>query len=211
MPPPQKRPKIDAVRLMGNRRLTANHIRAVLDALPTDTGVNFEAINIHEDFHTATEKLYDDDIAASIPLQLKQGTVFPWPVARPQALIRSLVKISPSLRCMIAATPSTHDKPWKIVIYIDEVTPGNISAPMNSRKFVAVYYTFKELASLVRSQDFWFHFGVLRTNVLKFVEGGYGAMTKAIVHTFISDVESFCHVGIAIDVGFGPCLWPQSS
>jgi hypothetical protein len=102
--------------------------------------------------------------------------------------------------------PSSFDQPWSIVLYLDEITPGNISAPMNSRKFVAFYWTFKELAHLIRSQDFWFHLGFIRTSVIKRVKGGYGAMTKAVLHTFINDVESFCHVGIAIDVGAGPRL-----
>ena len=72
---------------------------------------------------------------------------------------------------------------------------------------MAIYYTFKELAELIRSQDFWFHFGVLRTGIIKHVQGGYAAVMKNVLHTFISDDESFCHVGIAMDVGSGPGLF----
>ena len=38
------------------------------------------------------------------------------------------------------------------------------------------------------------------------MKGVYGAVMKAVLHTFINDDESFCHVGIAMDVGSGPCL-----
>ena len=203
---PPKRKKIDACRLLGNRRLTTNHVRAVLEAMPTDMGEDFETINVDGAFRRATEELYDTDIAATLPLQLRTGRVFDWPIARPQALVRSLVPISRSLRAAIANVPSSYAEPWHIVLYLDEVTPGNIATPMNSRKFVAFYWTFKEFGDLIRSQDFWFHLGVLRTRIIKFAIGGYGAMMKAVLHTFVRDFESFCDVGIAVDVGFGPSL-----
>jgi hypothetical protein len=71
---------------------------------------------------------------------------------------------------------------------------------------VALYYTFKELQHLIRSQDFWFHFGFIRTSVIKQVQGGYGALAKSVFNLFINDVESIVRVGIAIDVGAGPQL-----
>ena len=112
--------------------------------MPTDMGEDFETINVDGAFRRATEELYDTDIAATLPLQLRTGRVFDWPIARPQALVRSLVPISRSLRAAIANVPSSYAEPWHIVLYLDEVTPGNIATPMNSRKFVAFYWTFKE-------------------------------------------------------------------
>ena len=183
------------------------HVHAVLEALPPEVGEQVGDINIDGEFRRAIEKLYDADMAKSLPLKLKNGKEFTWCVARPQAVVRSLTQISPALRRAIANVPSSYNTQWHIIFYLDEITPGNIAAPMNSRKFVAIYYTFRELGHLlVRSQDCWFHFGVLRTSILKDVVGGYGALMKAVIHTFISDVESFHEVGIAVDVGDGPCL-----
>ena len=199
--PPRKRPKIDAVKLLGNRRLTQNHIFAVLEQSHPEVSRRLLRRSVED----AIEEVYTSDIALDLPLQLTKGRSFSWPVARPPALIRCLVPISPALRAAFALMPCSYDNPWHLVLYLDEITPGNISAPMNGRKFVAVYYTFKEFARLVRNEAFWFHFGFIRTSVMKKVLGGYGALTKSIVNTFINDVESFVHVGIAVDID-GPRL-----
>jgi hypothetical protein len=131
--PKRKRPKLDAIKLLGNRRLTTNHVRAVLEALPTYDGHSLENINVDKEFARAIEELYDKDLALNLQLNLNDGNTFDWPVARPGALVRSLVCVSPALRRAIDMVPSSFDQPWSIVLYLDEITPGNISAPMNSR------------------------------------------------------------------------------
>ena len=67
------------------------------------------------DFDKAIEHLYDEDIATNLKLDLNNGTVFHWPVARPQAFIRSLVQVSSALRRAIQMVPSSFDQPWSRV------------------------------------------------------------------------------------------------
>ena len=189
------------MKLLGNRRLTQNHVFAVIEEARPDISQR----SVRRSFDDAIADIYTEDIALRLPLRCSNGSDFSWPVARPPALIRSLVPISPALRAAIALAPCSYDNPWHLVLYLNEITPSNITAPMNGRKFVAVYYTFKEFARLVRNEAFWFHFGFLRTKILKTILGGYGALTKSILNTFINDVESFIHVGVAVDID-GPRL-----
>ena len=53
--------------------------------------------------------------------------------------------------------PPTLDDPWNIIMYTDEVTPGNVLALLNTRKFHAIYWSFMELGSNALSrEDGWF-------------------------------------------------------
>ena len=53
--------------------------------------------------------------------------------------------------------PPTLDDPWNIVMYTDEVTPGNVLAVVNNRKFHAIYWSFMELGSNALSrEEAWF-------------------------------------------------------
>ena len=138
------------MKLLGNRRLTQNHVAADIEAARPDISRS----SVQRSFDDAFAEIYTEDIALRLPLRLSKDRIFSWPIARPPALLRSLVPVSPALRAAIALAPCSYDNPWHLVLYLDEITPGNIAAPMTGRKFVAVYYTFKEFARLVRNEAF---------------------------------------------------------
>lgn len=53
--------------------------------------------------------------------------------------------------------PSSLDSPWHVILYTDEVTPGDVNAISPSRKMQAIYYSFKELGrALLCKEDAWF-------------------------------------------------------
>jgi len=61
------------------------------------------------------------------------------------------------LKQKLLEKPPTIDQPWSIIMYSDEVTPGNVLALINNRRFHAIYWTFMELGSNVLSrEDAWF-------------------------------------------------------
>ena len=61
------------------------------------------------------------------------------------------------LKQKLLEQPPTIDKPWSIIMYSDEVTPGNVLAVMNNRKFHAIYWSFMELGSAALArEDAWF-------------------------------------------------------
>ncbi len=56
----------------------------------------------------------------------------------------------------IAKAPCTIEQPWNIILYPDEVSPGNAHAPLNNRKFQAVYWSFLELGPAALSHgEYW--------------------------------------------------------
>ena len=62
-----------------------------------------------------------------IVLELPKGTgSLSWTVVSPQALLAHLTEISPSMATVLLSMPApTFEQPWNIVLYMDEITPGN--------------------------------------------------------------------------------------
>jgi hypothetical protein len=52
-----------------------------------------------------------------------------------------------------AARPPTIDKPWRLILYTDEVLPGNQLGYKSARKFWAVYWSILEFGSSVLSDE----------------------------------------------------------
>ena len=82
-------------------------------------------------------------------------------VAHPWAVLDIAISKSERLRELmlksLARAPCTADTPWHLILYSDEVTPGNVHAPLNKRKFQAVYWSFLEFGPAALShEEFWF-------------------------------------------------------
>ena len=57
------------------------------------------------------------------------------------------------LRRTVSRFPCSPTSPWKLVIYIDEVTPGNQLAYAHERKTWAWYWSFLEFEQSISSED----------------------------------------------------------
>ena len=73
----------------------------------------------------------------------------------------------------IEVCPSTPEQPWNLLLYCDEVHPGDALGGKHLRKFHAIYFSFKEfgLAALAH-EDMWFTIATLRSQVVNEVPGG---------------------------------------
>ena len=83
------------------------------------------------------------------------------PISCPFAALAAAMSESPGCRKFVTnrlrKNPPTPEKPWNIIMYSDEVTPGNPLATMNHRKFHAVYWTFLEFgATTLSHEEGWF-------------------------------------------------------
>ncbi len=66
---------------------------------------------------------------------------------------RSSKPMSGSIRKLATATPSSIHAPWNIILYTDEVLPGNQLAYRSSRKMWAIYWSILEFGSAVLSDE----------------------------------------------------------
>ena len=83
-------------------------------------------------------------MAQVVKLPTISGGVMEWTCANIPGLMARMVAEAPSYAEMMnrATLGSSVAKPLRLIVYSDEVTPGNVLAPDNRRKFHAFYINF---------------------------------------------------------------------
>ena len=74
-------------------------------------------------------------------------------VQHPWAMLFEVCRLSTTVSAFIlelyAAKPCTKDDPWHLIVYNDEVSPGNQLKAINSRKLQAFYWSIRELSHAI--------------------------------------------------------------
>ena len=193
--------------LLANRSVNTESIRSVANSVGQGVS-SLSTSQIRLDLEKGEKILFDDDVAREINLPLQDGSHFTWPIASPQGLLRKYSAASPALRRMLSKSPNTADRPWGLVHYHDEVSPGDILRPILSRQHTVFRFTFKEFGKTMLSNTrLWFTYAVLRTTVSKRVVGGLSRCFKELMRVFFKTHENFHEVGVAIDTDAGKTLF----
>ena len=209
MAPKAKRARLDTTLLIGARRLTIELIHVVLRALPAEWGCPiYSKKSLRYDAQEAADSIYDDDLEMALQLPLKDGTSFEWKIARPQGVLRKFTACSDALKRALRAKANSVVLPWHMVQYIDEVTAGNLLAPVHSRSFYAFRFSFREFGRfLLTNACMWFEYGILRTTVVERVVGGISRIWAMLNKLFFMGHESFSRMGVNLDLGEGQTLF----
>lgn len=134
------------------------------------------------------------------------GGVFEWHYLRPQAVLAEAVRNSPGLSDAFEAArqakPCTPQSPWSLVVYFDELTPGNALRPDNKRKTMAIYISVRELGLHVLSHtEAWFTIGLVRTSVIKQVLGGWSRMFRDLLRAMFVGPQGLSAGGVLLPLG----------
>lgn len=85
------------------------------------------------------------------------------------------------------AKPPTPEAPWQIILYSDEVTPGNPLATNNMRKFQAIYWSFLEFGvNALSREESWFCVMTEYSHKVKDLAAGLSQAIGAIMKVFFS-------------------------
>ena len=85
--------------------------------------------------------------------------------------------VSMLLARSIAAHPPSPSRPWGLIVYSDEITPGNQLLNDNARKVQAVYFSFREFgAAALADEEAWIVGCVVRSNIVNTLLGGMVAL-----------------------------------
>lgn len=99
--------------------------------------------------------------------------------------------------------PCSHLEPYSLVVFADEVTPGNVLRLDNKRKTLCIYVTIKELGSrYLKDERCWLPIAAIRSVVAKEVLGGQSACIAAILHRMFID-DKIRENGVLLDLGSG--------
>lgn len=85
----------------------------------------------------------------------------------------------------LLACPSSPEAPWRLVLYSDEVVPGNQLSHDNKRKLWVIYFSFLELgANALSNEDAWFCVFVKRSRDVNLLSAGMGQVFGAVIKLF---------------------------
>jgi hypothetical protein len=100
------------------------------------------------------------------------------------------------LKAKHAATPSSHEQPWRLVLYADEVVPGNQLAIVNARKIWVSYFSFLELNEHIGSEVAWHPIVAEPSVQLKDVKSGISQVFAAMIKMLFAPGSDLSLAGI---------------
>ena len=90
----------------------------------------------------------------------------------------------------------------RLIVYSDEVTPGQQLNARNDRKTHAVHWSLADFPIAALScEDAWFAWTALRTTEVSNIDGGLSHVLKVLLKTSIHNPYGMRH-GVSIDLGF---------
>ena len=84
------------------------------------------------------------------------------------------------LRQALDSKPPTRDRPFRLALYADEVTPGNVVSPDNQRKAWCAYWALLDLCpQSLHDEDAWFVLAIKRSSEVGKIDGKFSAVRGA--------------------------------
>ena len=131
------------------------------------------------------------------------------PIAHPAALLFTALVLSTAFNSFVNSrmdvAPSSPETPWNLVLYSDEVTPGNPLSAANKRKFQAVYWTFLEFGTHALSrEESWFCIMTEYSPVVNSVGAAMSQVFGSLIKVFFDpNGFNFQTGGINLPIGIG--------
>ena len=136
----------------------------------------------------ARDAALPSDIFSSMNIEMVSGEIKKFPIVSPLVLLGHLVAHVPSFARFFSGQlvkhPNNIDQKWRLVIYSDEIVPGNVIKPRNDRKLVALYFSFEEFDTGTSCEDCWFVLTCIRSNALKDIKDGWSQVFRVAVEKF---------------------------
>ena len=101
------------------------------------------------------------------------------------------------------ANPCTMDKPWRLALYSDEVTPGDAFSVTLARKVQVVYWSFLEFEHLLSDENTWMIATAKRSSEVAKVSGQMSQVMGQVAKLFVYGDSSFDGSGIWVKLATG--------
>jgi len=142
--------------------------------------------------------------------QLESDSPLQVEIQNPFAILWFSVTLSVAFSGLIANAlqrcPCTFANPWHVIMYNDEISPGNQLAFKNARKLQGIYWSILELGiAALCNEECWFEVCFLRSVLTKTINGGIRMLIGAII-TFMflgSHGHNFTTSGVCITLACG--------
>lgn len=128
----------------------------------------------------------------------KKGNTIAVDYLHPAAMLWHVVAtcdgFSNVLKQLVEDRRPTPDTPFTLVLYCDEVTPGNQLKRDNRRKVQAVYWSILELGpKLLSNEVSWFFLTLVRTSTIELLADGMSQLAKECCKSFYAADSDFAN------------------
>ena len=114
-----------------------------------------------------------------------------WPYIHPAAFLIHLCSVCAAFYDLIADVVARVGPDLLVLVYIDEIDPGNQLAPTNNRTSQCIYWTLAQLpAWFLRRKSAWFTFGLLRSTLALKIPGHLSALMKLVLRVLFCSTDS---------------------
>ena len=100
---------------------------------------------------------------------------------------------------ILATSPCDMNRKWRLVIYSDEVSPGNQLKVTNARKVHAVYWASQEFGRALMAEDGWITLTCVRTQTVNQLQDNVSQLTKHCIMSFFEPSTNLLH---GVSLGF---------
>ena len=94
--------------------------------------------------------------------------------------------------------PSSYTTPWRLLLYADEVVPGNSLAHRQERKTHAIYASFAEFHNLLSCEDAWFIVAMLRSPEVSDIQASIGQVFAKILESIFLSPAADPRTGLCL-------------
>ena len=121
-----------------------------------------------------------------------------WEYAHPMALLYHLSRLSAYFGRLMSSLVQP-GVPLKLIIYVDEICPGNPLRPDKARKLQSIYWAFADWPQwLLQRTVAWPTFGTLRSSIVDGIRGGMPHLMKLILRIFFAPSGHNFSTGVTI-------------
>lgn len=151
------------------------------------------------------QKELQKKLAVDIQLQLKSGITYKWCVLNAAELFRHYCHTNETYRGYVRyALQQAGNAPLTLILYEDEVTPGNVF--MVRRKVHAWYFSFREFNLHLRSEQSWICFAVLQSTIPPMVKGEFSAVSKELLLTMFAENRQNFSSFVVVELPEARCI-----
>ena len=159
----------------------------------------------------AVDELFDS-FGETVQLPLRDGGHFQWDYAQPQKIFNYFVVHSPTFAELVASlhrrNPSLPMRAYNLVLYLDEITPGNVIRPDNKLKAWGIYFSIREFGpGMLCRQEALLPTAVLRSTAAKALTSGVSEAMCVWLRRAFDGADGLSTAGMPLNLPLvGPCL-----
>jgi len=190
--------------LLSGRNVNRSDALATLNRLAPETHITEEDVR-------ATTREVMTYCAGKVRVLDLDGAPVVITIARLQLMLPFALARCPGFEKMFSAalarSGNSRSSPFRLVLYLDDITPGNVLKLDNLRKVTAIYASFLELGNDLRYEESWFVVAVIRVSLEATIAGGMSCVIKELLNDLFLGPDSLDLAGIPIARSDGTILF----